>query len=211
MSDQKLTYLSIDLDYWKVFPELFINKIVQLNVPTAVAIEHHHLLPHVNQFKECTRLVNIDQHADLCGNLPDDEEVCDGTWGCRVNWRHKDESTFIWSYPHASSVKGRTNIDSLGWCDNEASDNPFFSRNPSDLCDWSYVSRRRLPLLTRKELNSVVAVGISISPLFLKDKDVVSWSKIIFELAKKHGFKNYNPKWKWNKTIEDAKARAAYA
>jgi len=204
MNNQPPTYLSIDLDYWKVFPEQFINKIVRLNVPTAVAIEHHHLLPHVNKFTECTRLVNIDQHADLCGNLPKDEKVCDGTWGCRVSWREKESSTFVWSYPDASSVTGRTNMESLGWCDNAPEDNPFFSRTPSNLCEWSFVSRRRLPLLTRNELNSVVAVGICISPTFLKDKNVATWTKKIFDLAKKHKFKRYDPKWLWDlKMSED--------
>lgn len=195
MNDKKtynpLTYLSIDLDYWTVFPERFLNKIIRLNVPTAVSVEHHHLLPHVNQFTECTRLINIDHHADLCGNLPEEEELCDGTWGCRVEWRHKESSSFLWSYPEAECVTGKTNTEG-SWCDNDPDDNPFFSRRPYDLCDWSFVSRRKAPMLTRSELASVVAVGICVSPDYLVRENIDTWSKRLFALADKHKLEIYD-------------------
>ena len=187
MNNQQATYLTIDLDYWKVFPESFLLPIFELNIPIAVAIHHHHLLPHMNKFSNCSRLINIDHHVDLCGNMEKDEVVNCGTWGSRVTWRNKKRSSFLWVHPSEKCLQGKTNMDGGCWCDNEDSDNPFFSKTPSKLCGWSKVSTRMAPIITCHELESVVAVGICVSPDFLDKRAMgYTWTKQLLDMANRY-------------------------
>lgn len=181
------TYLSIDLDYWTEFPTAFMDKVASLNVPTAIAIEHHRLIHHINSF-DCVRLVNVDTHSDLCGGSEPGEPVEDGTWGAFVSWRDHPKSSFVWSYPLAACVLGRTNQTGT-WCDNEPELNPFFKRDPKPLCGWSKTSRRISPIVSKMEWHSIKAVGICLSPAFLPDHMVPVFARKLLNLAKKHKFK----------------------
>jgi hypothetical protein len=185
---QPKTYLSIDLDYWKKFPSGFLNRIIALNVPTAIAVEHHSLIGYVNSFGKCLRLINIDRHSDLCGNVDKKEYMNCGTWGAYVKWRKHEGSSFTWSYPENKCRKGKTNLTGC-WCDSEEDDNPFFAEDPKPLCGWESVSFRLSPIIKQEELDSVQAVGICVSPDYLEvGVNVNEWAEKLLAIADKHQF-----------------------
>jgi hypothetical protein len=196
---QNSTYLSIDLDYWKEFPAEFLKKIVSLRVPTAISIEHHKLLPHINQHSQCSRIINVDTHADICGNVPRYEKVNCGTWANFVRWPHK--LSYIWSYPENICVRGRTNTEGC-WCDVMPEENPFFSKHPCPLCGWESVSRRINPTLKKNELDSVAAVGICVSPYYLPSNDAIQkWTKALLDIAYENNFEIYEAPRTWKKVL----------
>ena len=192
------TYLSVDLDNWmnREFPSNFLNKIKKLEVPVAVSVHHHELLPHMNYFKQCRRLINVDMHADICGNCVPNNLNC-GTWGNFVRWRNQKDTSFIWCYPEPTCVKGRTNWDGC-WCDSEPNTNPFFCKSPQELCGWGKVSRRRIPILRQEELNNIAAVGICLSPDYLYPHNIFEWTNLFLDWINHIECKIYSSKKEWN-------------
>ena len=193
------SYLTIDIDYWykNTFPVKFLERIKELNVPIAVAVHHHELLPHMNRFKHCRRLINIDYHADVCGNPDNNIELECGTWGNFVDWRIQEDTAFTWCYPTNECVVGKTNEEGC-WCDINPDENPFFRHNPRKLCGWDKVSRRRLPVLKREELHNIIAIGICLSPDYLYPTDISQWTNQLYDWTKRNKFRNYTSKDEWD-------------
>jgi len=108
----KLTYLSVDLDYWgfsrnaKSLCTRFFNKVFSLNVPILIVRSHHNILDDVNT-SGCKRIEHVDYHSDLAdwnkpvrslGRIPRTRmRLTCGTWLSYVKWRDKGE--VIWRYP----------------------------------------------------------------------------------------------------------------
>lgn len=115
------TYLSIDVDYFAhhfnaTEMRKFFNRVLQINAPTYVVVNHQHLVNHVDQF-DYDKLVNLDFHSDLTdaidfNGIPYDytlgqknaktnywpEEFECGTW---VNFcKRRNMAEFVWHYPH---------------------------------------------------------------------------------------------------------------
>ena len=97
-------------------------------------------------------------------------------------------------------------MDGGCWCDNEDSDNPFFSKTPSKLCGWSEVSTRMAPVITCHELESVVAVGICVSPDFL-DKRVMgyTWTKQLLDMANRYKAEKCEDHCQWESVLNEYK------
>lgn len=198
----ELTYLSVDIDNWanEEFPFKFLDRIKDLKVPIAVSVHHHELLGHINKFRQCRRLVNIDMHADVCGDCTDDDLNC-GTWGNFVTWRKRKDTSFVWSYPDPTCVIGKTNWTGC-WCDDRPESNPFFKKNPRDFCGWEKVLRRHAPILKRDELNNIIAVGICLSPDYLHSRNITEWTNQFLGWIKKTDCKVYSSKSEWKRWRE---------
>jgi hypothetical protein len=199
------TYLTVDLDYWaeeSEFPFKFLNRIKNMKVPVAVAVHHHDLIDHMNKFRQCRRLVNIDTHADICGDCgPTALKLECGTWGNFIKWGKKKGSSFIWSYPDVMCVQGRTNETGM-WCDIDGADNPFFRDDPREVCGWTKVMRRSRPFLTHDERHNLVAVGVCLSPDYLHIRDIPSWAQQFRKWGTYNHYHMCSPDKEWKRWEE---------
>ena len=210
------TYLSIDLDFWTSerlfpdedgehvfgeFPSLFLEKVALLKRPVAVAVHHHHILEHINSFPQCSKLVNIDCHSDLCGNIEMNDDVECGTWGNYVEWRTKESSHFSWWHPSSQCSQGKCNTDGGCWCNLLPQENPFFSKNPRKLCGWGKVSRKRMGLFRDADLKGIAAVGICLSPDYLNRPEVLPFRQRLLAFANKHGAEIIGDDEEWDRVV----------
>lgn len=156
------TVLSIDLDYWeKVDWRMlsFLEKVKSLRVPTKISAQHHSLLKWFNS-NPAHRLVNIDYHSDLSDDGEYDKRPpvlnC-GTWANHIKW--SSGAKYIWVCPNLKACYR----DGHGRCDD-----PHTRRDPfrKDVTKWKSVKLREG--LSRLDLSDVKAVGIAVSPFYLK-------------------------------------------
>jgi hypothetical protein len=159
----KTSYLSVDLDFWCDHENAhsatrFINKVLNLNVPTIFVIEHEELLPDINRSK-ADILYNVDFHSDLCAKqeLKPGEKPEDGTWANYVKWQSKGE--FYWICPSLEKCYKENN----GTCCGNPYLDPFKKKNEENT-DWNKVTVT--PKLSTINWNSIKQVGICLSPCF---------------------------------------------
>lgn len=160
-----VTYLSIDLDFWREFPYAFIRKVLSLGVPVAAAYDHHDLLSHMSKF-DFDRLINIDCHSDLdlSANLNSRQELDCGNW---VNFvKESNRNEYLWIYPRQRCIDpGRGCL-----CHQPSQSrkhDPFNNNNDTvDLCGWQKVGRRHKSIF-KSDLTNVCAVGICLSLEYL--------------------------------------------
>lgn len=178
-------YLSIDIDYWMGHEKWkmsgFLKRVLALGVPIKVVISHEELLPNMNGSK-ADSLFNVDHHSDMADDLyergrkkeniyknfetffkrkgPTPLKLDEGTWANFVKFRKK--GTFLWLYPDEECWKGDfPHNRGSGRCDIQHSP---FSKLSKEICGWKEVKRRRKRLLTHKEWDKIIKIGICISP-----------------------------------------------
>jgi hypothetical protein len=168
------TYLSIDLDFWN-FLDLkncknFMKEVKATNLPITLVDDHADLLKHINK-RECSKVINIDYHTDICNNFdtpPHSKRYykekdglllpslnC-GTW---ANWVNNRES-YTWLYP--PNVAFDSAYCHFPVCDKF---NPFV--NPS-IAAWKDCTKRVARDIPSWVFNNVVEIGIACSYLWLK-------------------------------------------
>lgn len=159
------SYLSIDLDYWMLHLNdtacvKFFNRIFSLGLPIQIVQSHEELLPHINENKADV-LYNVDYHSDLFGFNNEEEPKTwlkennpkDGTWGAYVDWRK--DGHFVWIHPQSHCMEiGK------GACWHNPKENPFRGA----FVEWNKVSNSLGK--GRLNLDSVIAVGVAVSPEF---------------------------------------------
>jgi hypothetical protein len=157
-------FLSIDLDYWahgrKHQCDVFFKKVYALGLPIHAAYEHDHLLDVINS-SQCTTLINVDFHSDLCDTPAEGWELSDlneGTWGNFVSWRER--GTFIWRYPSSLCLKPGN-----GYCHNDV--NPF--EKPAS--GWREARKRQG--VAGIPWDSIKAVGVCLSPDWIGRTSVI--------------------------------------
>jgi hypothetical protein len=169
------TYLSVDIDFWCEHNsgdiKRFMKKILMMGKPVNLVVEHDELIPYVNK-SEATRLINVDYHSDIADlsaeEIKTKSHLNNGTW---VNYVKKDlRKNFIWIYPYkkcytSSATWGRGG----GRCDSDK--NPF-GKNCMQTSGWESVRRRMNPLLAFEEEQSLVSIGIAISPDYSSFGDI---------------------------------------
>ncbi len=179
------TYLSIDLDYWSNHEtdrsmRLFVEHALNLNVPTLLVREHHWLLKHINKHP-AEHLINADHHDDIATrwDWQGFTEYCmdrpnEGTWASFVDW--KRGSVFEWRYPN----NGKAGSCRYGICDEERD----VYNGQGRLTGWGWVIKRRG--LVDIPWDDVIAVGIAISPSYLKlswgDKSLGKYESVLTRL-----------------------------
>ena len=165
MSITRDTYLTIDLDYWMkhdttTVQEMidFLRIIKQCQREVHVVKYHHEIIPHISNFQNVTRLINLDYHsdiADVCIECRCERDFNEGTW---VNFVHGiARKEYIWRFPFNNQVEL-----SYGYCHEMVSP---FTMTPSDRksIGWGKVSMKQ-GLPTSRELLRCAAFGICVSP-----------------------------------------------
>lgn len=155
--------LSVDLDFWRESrkpAKEFFKSLFESGLKICVSVDHHDLLPFVNSFPECRKLINIDYHSDICPDQTAREEglTC-GDWVNFVDWPRKEE--YIWIYPSekcaANYEKGNTGTYS-GWC--HAPDEDPFKKGETEWEKCTTVLR----LIPRDILKEICSIAICLSP-----------------------------------------------
>lgn len=166
---QKDIFLSIDIDYWAMYYHglnchsnvmiNYLNKILNLSLPTHIVVEHQEMLPFVNK-SGCDFLINLDYHSDITDSTERlQKEFNEGTWINYVN--ENQRKTFLWIYPEKVCYDSSINVIGRGRCD--VKHNPFTNKS-LEVCGWEKTHRRLRRLPTKQELKRVKEVGICLSP-----------------------------------------------
>jgi len=164
------TYLSVDLDYWyrgRKACAKFINKVLELKVPTLVVFDHENLLKDVNN-SGCRRIEHVDYHSDVsnyptpyeiehCGYDKGELDLNEGTWLSFVEWRQHGD--LVWRPPSLVDCYKH----GAGTCHGGA--DPF--EEPA-CCGWANTKVQQG--LARIPWNDVSRVGIAISRPWWRDK-----------------------------------------
>jgi hypothetical protein len=151
-----MSYLSIDLDYWRDTPTRhpannFFKKVFALNVPMVLCKRHHWLVPDINKhFPEDGIVYNVDFHSDITGEDGANPRLNCGNWADFI--KRRKEGHFIWVYPNVQKCYR----ESWGLC---GTDRQPFEKSYSE---WKRISRRQGTNYIR--LANVERVGIAISP-----------------------------------------------
>lgn len=156
-------YLSIDLDYWNGQRSRGINRffsrVFDLRLPIFVVPSHDQLLEHINSHPECDCLINVDYHSDVVDRVESKSqrnELTEGSWVSFVRWRNR--ASYVWRYPDEmcrSHNEGYCHLDAPG-------KNPF--ENPR-VSGWR--EAREIRGVRGLPWDSVIAVGVSLSPIWL--------------------------------------------
>ena len=158
MTLNKITYLSIDLDYWnnKKLSKMtnFLTHVLRLGKPIKIVRSHEQLLRDLNKTRY-DLLINIDYHADIAEDDKNGNPIPlnDGTWANRVVWRKN--GTYEWRHP----FKRPSHYN--GYC--HVYKNPFTDHTSTS---WKNVLARQ----GIKNINwkNIEAVGIALSPDWTK-------------------------------------------
>lgn len=165
MSITRDTYLTVDLDFWMNHSNEtiqgmidFLNAIKRCHREIHVVKYHNEVIPHIAQFPEVSRVVNVDYHSDIADICVECRDVCDfneGTWANFVTGITKRE--FEWRYPSTNEIDL-----SHGYC--HEMESPF-SMSPSERkgLGWSKITMKH-GLPRSFELLRCAAFSICVSP-----------------------------------------------
>jgi len=160
MKPEIKAYLSIDLDYWSTFGNCrsagqFFRKVLFLNVPILVVIEHEELVPNINK-SGAQILYNVDYHSDICSDeqIKASEQPEDGTWVNFISWKKTGE--YHWIYPNKKCYDLNE-----GLCHAEEQYDPF----TKDLSGWKKTEHTLR--LSTIDWRKICAVGVCLSPGYI--------------------------------------------
>jgi len=200
------SYLSIDVDYFAhhfnaIEMRKFFNRVLKIDAPTLIVVNHQHLVNHVDQFNY-ERLINLDFHSDLTdaidfngvpydyslgnGNTKHEywpEEFECGTW---VNFcKLRNNAEFVWHYPHEVCYEYDGQCLSSMYTD-YSYDRKFIAKFWREGCNnnfhnWASAKRKRG--YSSMFADDFVGIGIALSP---------DWSK---EAAEMEFMENILPKF----------------
>jgi hypothetical protein len=193
------SYLSIDLDYF--FYEGFeikdkflefmetLNKLCDSkNIKPSIVKYHHELLPIVDKYS-FDNLLHIDFHSDLTDYNKEDlyeDNLNEGTW---INFVKKRKNIdFIWygtsdnefAYCDKFNVLKEVNRDTKVF-------DPFDKKNLKKM-GFKSISKKFKVLPSKKMLDTVKYVGISISPNWIENK----YYNLIAKTLRKYKFIDNN-------------------
>lgn len=162
-------YLSIDADYWtdadRAHDQLtaVVKQARRRNLPLVSVMNHQQLLPFVNT-APATKLINVDEHSDLCDCAIRRLEC--GSWVAYVRWRRDGE--YLWIRRHRSTVNGSCN-GHLYWNDGN---------------DWGEARSKFHPSLDVASLvnRDCVGVGLCMSPAYANKPVQRAFDSVIREL-----------------------------
>jgi len=161
-ADWGRVYLSIDADFFNSNAAALLGMLDMLSGLAErlfIVLEHHHLLPHIRAH-EFDTLVNLDWHSDIAGRNEQGKRyrLTDGSWVDHVP--KAEQRRYIWLYPTRECLSFASGYCHEGW-----SPNPFVNRSRSG---WGQIGKRKLCRPQSLMGLDVVAVGISISPNWLR-------------------------------------------
>lgn len=180
------TYVSIDFDFWNENPELAYEEVdnflknLKGKIPMIGVMNHQQLLPYVNKSR-ALKLVNIDYHSDAC-SVQDLSSLHCGSWVSYVDWA--DIGTYIWVRPVDSSGCGNCNRAGNDW-----------NRGVGWKKTVGKVRSRGAKAFRGIDLDSIVGVGLCLSPSYIENDLLESTFKILidkYDIKYKKGTRHEN-------------------
>lgn len=178
----KPTYLSIDLDYWNLdktplqAKQLF-RKLFSTGIPLVLVRDHDALLDFANRSK-ATKLINVDYHSDFANYTEEDYGDAIPNCGTWIDFVKRLEE-FEWRYPsHNKCFKKCEGRCECSWYGAAAA----FWRTQISRRGHRVRHSRGIKYLP---YSAVIAAGVSVSPEYWENEEVLQEILRFLELNKK--------------------------
>ena len=176
------TYLSLDLDFFDRIDSIGNTMLLRQllarvsKLPSVVVMSHEELVPHIMGLKRIkfNRLINLDEHSDLCGwrrtaGVFQPGELDCGNWVDHVPFAKGNE--YIWYIPPCSAgcdcaEESYLSIDEVRW---------RWRKRRTRQWGNGYTTRAKLPW------RDIKAAGIAMSPDYTDKVEYLKLKKVVME------------------------------